>query len=443
MYMKKTLFLLLISTAIMFSFSCNSKSKNQGSKVEAQISEDAIKALQQSQETEEAEDIFEKEFLFDSTKAVKDKGKVSFGKISGTELTRAMTIGWNLGNTFDATGANGMNSETSWGQPYTKKEMIDGLAASGIKTLRIPITWHNHIIDTETYTIDPAWMARVKKIVDYAIENDMYVIINAHHDNFSTPAKMPRAIGYYPSSDNLAESQRFLYNVWGQVALAFNNGYDEHLIFETMNEPRPAGSSSEWWYNGSPRSLDAAKCLNQMNQTALDAIRSSGGNNAQRFVMCPALQASENAASNSPFVMPSDTAEGKLILSIHAYTPYSFAMESPGERSFTQAHKDELTTLFANLKKNFIDKGYPVVIGEYGATNKDNMEDRLAWFDFYISSARKLDIPCILWDNGVWQLRQKSDGTADYSEGYGYYNRNEQSWYFPEILDTMLKALAD
>lgn len=392
------------------------------------------------QVTQEQPDIFVAEFLFDSTNAVKDRGQIPFGNSTSFEITKAMKTGWNLGNTFDATGATGMPSEMSWGQPYTEEEMIDGLAASGIKTLRIPVSWHNHIIDKKTYTISPEWMDRVKTVVNWALQNDMYVIINSHHDNYEKESKMPAASGYYPNSTNLIESQRFLYNIWGQIATAFNNGYDEHLIFETMNEPRPAGTNCEWWYSGDSRCLDAAKCLNLLNQTALDAIRATGGNNSQRFVMCPALQASENAATTSSFKMPQDSAQGKLILSIHAYTPYSFAMESPGERTFTQDHKTELNTMFSKLKKKYIDAGYPVVIGEYGATNKDNLDDRLAWFDYYISTAKSFGIPCILWDNGVWQTRIDENGKPDYSEGYGYYNRLEQTWYFPEIIKTIIKA---
>ena len=389
---------------------------------------------------ESNEDVFSKDFLFNSEKAIKDTGSVNFGTITGFELTKAMTTGWNLGNTLEAIGSGGMVSETSWGQPHTEKAMIDGLAASGIKTIRIPVSWHNHIIDRQTYTISPEWMARVKTVVDWAIEDGMYVIINSHHDNYEKPSKMLRAHGYYPNSTNLVESQRFLYNIWGQIATAFNNGYDEHLIFETMNEPRPAGTDCEWWFSSDTRCLDAAKCLIQMNQTALDAIRASGGNNAKRFVMCPALQASENSASSFAFKMPEDIEKGRLILSVHAYTPYSFAMESPGERNFTQAHKDELNNMYSKLKNKFIDKGYPVVIGEYGATNKDNLADRIAWFDFFVSTAKSYGIPCCLWDNGVWQLRQGKDGNPDYSEGYGYYNRLEQSWYFPEITEAIIEA---
>ncbi len=415
---------------ILFSFCTPSKAK-------AQTTAETPVTSQAPQD----DSIFVKEYLFNNEFAIKDKKSIPFGSISGLELTKQMTVGWNLGNTFDATGTKGLGSEMSWGQPHTEKAMIDGLADSGIKTIRIPVSWHNHIKDIKTYTIDPEWMERVKTVVDWAIEADMYVIINSHHDNYEKPYKMLKASGYYPNSENLVESQRFLYNVWGQIALAFNNGYDEHLIFETMNEPRLAGTSCEWWYNGDSKCIDAADCLNKLNQTALDAIRDSGGNNLKRFIMCPALQASENSASSSKFKLPQDiSGQNNLILSVHAYTPYSFAMESPGDRKFTDGHKQELDTLFSKLKKKFIDNGYPVVIGEYGATNKDNLEERMEWFDYFISNAKQNGIPCILWDNGVWQTRTQENGTPDYSESYGYYNRLQQTWYFPEITRTMINA---
>ena len=419
--MKKLLLILLTSFFLLNSLSCK-PAKTQPSKTQTESQESGSK-----------------EYLFNSDNIIKDTASVPFGNCTVFELTKAMGCGWNLGNTLDATGTSALNSEISWGQPATTKEMIDGLARSGIKTIRIPVSWHNHIKDKETYTIDPSWMIRVKRIVDWAIEDDMYVIINSHHDNYLNKGKMLRTEGYYPSSENLEESLRFLKNIWGQIAAAFNNGYDEHLIFETMNEPRPAGTECEWWFSGDSRCLDAAKCLLQMNQAALDVIRASGGNNSKRFVMCPALQASENSASSSAFKMPQDIEEGRLILSIHAYTPYSFAMEVPGERNFTQAHKDELNTMFAKLKRKFIDNGYAVVIGEYGATNKENLSERVAWFDFYVSTAKSYGIPCILWDNGVWWINKDENGNADYNEGYGYYNRTEQKWYFPEILEVIVK----
>ena len=430
-FIKEIEILLIVICTFCFLFSC----KKQVSKNSEQE--------QQKTETvqEEKEDVFVAEFLFNQENAVKDtKPAACFGNISGFELTKAMVTGWNLGNTLDATGAIGMPSEQSWGQPHTEKEMIDGLAKSGIKTIRIPVSWHNHLTDKRTYTISIEWMNRVKTIVDWALEDGMYVILNTHHDNYEKPAAILPGNGYYPNKVNLVESQRFLYNVWGQIATAFNDGYDEHLIFEVMNEPRPAGTNCEWWYNGDSRCIEASRCLNQMNQTALDAIRATGGNNAKRFVMCPALQASENAASSSGFKMPDDIETGRLILSIHAYSPYSFAMESPGDRNFTEGHKSELNTMFSKLKKKYLDNGYPVVIGEYGATNKDNLQARLDWFEFYLTTAKSYGIPCVLWDNGVWQTRQDDKGNPDYNEGFGYYNRTEQKWYFPEIAKTIVES---
>ncbi len=426
--MKKIIFLLIILCFLFSSTSCKVGKAKDPSPFE--------KFSPQSESNSDNNE----DFLFDQSYIVKDRGSVEFSDINIFDLVNDMGTGWNLGNTLDATNGEGLGSETSWGQPMTTKAMIDGLMQSGIKTIRIPVSWHNHIVNKESYIISPDWMNRVKTIVDWAIEDGLYVIINSHHDNYLLPGKMPKASGYYPSSQNLEESQRYLYNVWGQIASAFNNGYDEHLIFETMNEPRPAGTRCEWWYDKDELCVDAMNCLNKLNQTALDAIRATGGNNEKRFVMCPSLAASENASESMLFQMPQDLVYGRLILSVHAYTPYSFAMENPGERKFTDAHKAELDYLFQNLNNNFIQKGYPVIIGEYGATNKDNLEERLAWFNYYISNAASYGIPCILWDNGVWQLRLDEDGLPDYSEGYGYYNRLEQSWYFPEITEAIIKA---
>ena len=433
--MKRILSLIIIITLSVSFISCKPKPDNQQGQF-GQITKPSKPGTQTKDE-----DVFTAEFLFNSQNAVKDNGQKNFSSISGFELTASMGAGWNLGNTLDATATMGMSSEMSWGQPHTEKAMIDGLAASGIKTIRIPVSWHNHIADKTNYTISTEWMERVKTIVDWAIADGMYVIINSHHDNYEKESKMLKCHGYYPNTTNLAESQRYLYNIWGQIGTAFNNGYDEHLIFETMNEPRPMGTNCEWWFSGDSRCLDAAKSLNQLNQTALDAIRATGGNNAKRFVMCPALQASENAASSALFKMPQDTEPGRLLLSIHAYTPYAFAMESPGAKKFTEDHKAELNTMFNKLKNKFINNGYPVVIGEYGATNKDNLSDRVAWFDYYLRTAKSFGIPCVLWDNGVWQTRTDEAGNPDYSEGYGYYNRQTQTWYFPEIIQTIVKAV--
>lgn len=182
---------------------------------------------------------------FNRDKAIVDTGSKPFNERKAIELVRDMKTGWNLGNTFDATaGGNSLSSEMSWGQPKTTKAMIDGLAASGIKTIRIPVSWSRHITDA-SYSISPAWMNRVKEVVDWAIEDGMYVVLNIHHDNYEKNAKMPKSAGFYPTDENYEESAKFVCNTWAQISLAFNNGYDEHLIFEVLNEPRLCGTSEE------------------------------------------------------------------------------------------------------------------------------------------------------------------------------------------------------
>ena len=374
---------------------------------------------------------------FNQSLALTDSGSKVFNERKAIEIVRDLETGWNLGNTFDATGGGGsLKSETSWGQPKTTQAMIEGLAASGIKTLRIPVSWSHHISDTH-YTIDTAWMARVKEVADWAIDAGMYVIINIHHDNYDKDAKMPAMAGFYPTDENYENSADFVCNIWGQISLAFNNGYDEHLIFEALNEPRLCGTNEEWWYNAaSSKSRMAMENLNKLNQNILDVIRASGGNNQKRLVAFPSLQASPDSALATTFKMPRDYdgSKDRLIVSVHMYTPYNFAMESPGITEYSEAVKKEFTSMFKRLNDNFIQKGYAVYIGEYGATNKNNLQDRINWFHDFIKESRVYGMPCFLWDNGVWEVKENN-----YSEHYGYYNRYNQTWYFPEILDAIIE----
>lgn len=394
----------------------------------AESAESSAKSAAESR-SEQKDDV-----QFDRTKAVTDTGSKAFTATSAIECAKDMKTGWNLGNTFDATGASGLSSETSWGQPKTSKAMIDSLAKSGMKTIRIPVSWHNHLIDSN-YTIDPAWMERVKEVVGWALDDGMYVILNSHHDCNDSPAVMPAGNGYYPNQVNYEESRRFLKNIWTQICLAFNNGYDEHLIFETMNEPRLCGTSHEWWFDANAQECkEAAEVLNKLNQDALDTIRASGGNNAKRFVGCPGLQASPDSAFAAAFQMPKDTEPGRLMVSVHMYSPYPFAMESPGQTKYSAQMRSSNVMTFKKLHDTFIAKGYAVYIGEYGATNKNNLEERTAWFHDFIKFTRNEGIPCMLWDNGVWEVQ----GT-DYNEHFGFFNRTGGTWFFPELLDAIME----
>ena len=442
-FFDKTVWVLIPAILSIILFASCSK-KNNVSKTENSISEAFLKSQSAASTTETTKTpVTTKTALerisYNRDIAVKDTGSKVFNERKATEIVRDMTTGWNLGNTFDATGGgNGLKAETSWGQPKTTREMLDGLAASGIKTIRIPVSWSHHISDNN-YTIDPAWMSRVKEVVDWAIEDGMYVVINIHHDNFEKDAKMPALSGFYPTDENYESSADFVCNVWAQIALAFNNGYDEHLVFEVLNEPRLVGTGEEWWYNNaSVKSRMAMENLNKLTQNILDVIRASGGNNKKRLVAVPSLQASPESALASTFKMPQDYdgSKDRLIVSIHMYTPYNFAMESPGITDYSDDVKREFTSMFKKLNDRFISKGYAVYIGEYGATNKNNLDDRIAWFHDFIKESRVYGIPCFLWDNGIWEVKENN-----FSEHYGYYNRYNQTWYFPEIIEAIIEEV--
>ncbi len=365
---------------------------------------------------------------FDSSFTPKNKAQ---------EIVYNMQFGWNLGNTMDAHGAKqngnaGLSTETCWSQPYTTQAMIKGLANSGIKTIRIPVSWHNHITDTNNYTIDSAWMTRVKTIVDWAIEEDMYVILNIHHDNSEDKNLQ---YGFYPNSQNKSESIKFLTSIWNQICKTFNNNYDEHLIFEVMNEPRLVGDEHEWGFQSSCATcIDCMNCVNEFNQECLDVIRSTGGNNATRLIMFPAIAASPDSAFSDLFKVPEDSAENALALSVHMYTPYSFAMGVPGGENFTANDKSTLDYYFSKLNDKFVSKGIPVVIGEMGATNKDNLDDRAEWFAYFIQHSRKYGMTACLWDNG------NAEPSTTESERYGYYDRKNAQWYFPILTEIAVEA---
>jgi endoglucanase len=189
-------------------------------------------------------------------------------------------------------------------------------------------------------------MARVREVVDYAIAEDMYVIINIHHDN--------DAAYYFPDSAHAKRSTEYVRRVWKQIALQFRN-YDERLIFELLNEPRLVGSANEWnWSDANSALVAAAGIIGDLEQAALTEIRATGSNNANRYVMVTPYVASPWAANSGSFRIPTDTATGRLILSVHAYTPYVFAMQDPGDTDFTAAHRAEIDSFMGSLNEKFV-----------------------------------------------------------------------------------------
>ena len=380
-----------------------------------------------------------------------DLGDINAQALSGDTLKNAdteailedMGLGWNLGNSLDATGGSGLDTETSWSNPKTTQALIDKAKSLGFNTVRVPVSWGKHV-SGDNYTIDSAWLARVKEVVDYCYKNDMYVILNIHHDTKSSASAS--GAGYYPRSSAYSSSEKFVTSVWSQMAEYFKD-YDYHLIFETLNEPRLIGTGYEWWFNkwNIPSEVkDAIDCINKLNQKAVDTIRDTGSNNRGRLIMCPGYDASIDGATVSGFKLPTDISGNKnrIAVSVHAYSPYNFAMNvgSGSTSTYTSSIKSELRDLFSTLKSNFRDKGIPVVIGEFGSTDKNNTAERVKWATDYTALAKKNNIPCVLWDNNAFAVYNGSSIVLN-SEYHGYINRKNNTVTSPakDVIEALMK----
>ena len=369
--------------------------------------------------------------------------------VSATAVVNSMKFGWNLGNTLDAcdSGSN-WSSKTSeeidWGLKNTATDQLfQKLKDSGIKSVRIPISWHNHV--DSNLNINSEWMKHVKNVVDMAYSKGLYVIINIHHDNYDGDSLGTNA-GFTLKEADKQKSLRFVESIWNQVAAEFKY-YDEHLVFETLNEPRLIGDTHEW--NCTENSWTCSTCktaisiINDLNQKAINTIRSAGGNNANRVIMFPSYVASPYAAINAKnagiFKIPQDSVKDRLVLSVHMYTPYNFAMntEEGSYKDFTDTAKNELSQHFFDLNTTFISKGIPVVIGEMGATNKNNFEARKSWFSYYLGLCKQYNVAALLWDNG-------QETNSNPSEAFGYMNRTKNEWFTDsnasELISTAVNA---
>ena len=340
---------------------------------------------------------------------------------------KKMGVGWNLGNTFDAIkaawnrNADEMTVETSWVNIRTTEAMIEAIQAAGFSSIRIPISWHDHVSGPD-YEISERWLTRVQEVVDWAYSRGMYVIINIHHDEDQ----------FLPASSHYEESAHYVECIWRQLAARFRD-YDEHLIMESMNEPRLVNSSYEWMFNPTiPACVDAADCLNKLNQLFVDTVRATGGNNADRYLMVPAYDAAPANAMRDSFVLPKDDADNKIIVSVHAYTPYDFALNLNGGGTFgTQAQKIDIVSFMNSLYNQYIMNGIPVVIGEYGAMVKgNNLQDRVDWAAFYVATASARNMPCLYWDNNVF---------SGNGERFGLLDRKTLSFPHQSMVDAIIR----
>lgn len=361
----------------------------------------------------------------DTTKASENKPSQIAGKmrnITSQQLVEDMTFGWNLGNTLDVCqadrdGDGKINEhveagekvdETLWGNPKATKELFTSLKKNGVNAVRIPVTWRDHM--DSNGNIDREWMDRVQQVVDYAYSQGMYVIINVHHDGGGDPK-----FGAWIIEESQNDYNTFLKkykNVWKQIAERFKN-YSDYLIFESMNEV-----GFDTLYN--KNKADAYNLINKINQDFVDIIRATGGNNAKRHLLIAGYYTDIERTCDSLYKMPDDKA-GRCILSVHYYTPWDFCTCDIKHTWGTNSEVRQMETLIGKMKKNFVDKGIPVIIGEYAASGSD-----LSSCIFFIEKLNKLcsdyGIATFIWDSG------------------SQVNRKTYKWRTPQYLEALKRA---
>ena len=331
-------------------------------------------------------------------------------RLTALEATRLMGNGINLGNTLEACDNNvgiktntPLSYETHWGQPKTTQAMIDGMKAAGFDTIRIPVAWMTnatHLYEGD-YTIDADYMDRVEEVVRYARKAGMYVIINDHWDG-----------GWYgmfgsESAETRALAMEAYKGMWQQIAERFRD-YSDYLIFESANEelggrfdensPLYCSDSVVTYLNDDERYA----LTNEINQTFVDVVRATGGNNATRFLLIAGYSTDINQTCDDRFQMPKDTVDSKLMVSVHYYDPWSYCGASSAVSATKWGKVSDYEYLDQQLAKmtKFTEAGYGVVIGEYGALPcSDGLKDNtLAYHTAFLDACTKYDLTNCLWD---------------------------------------------
>lgn len=343
------------------------------------------------------------------------------------QAAKNIFAGWNIGNSLEVP-----DGETAWGNPAVKKELIDGVKAAGFNAVRIPCAWHSHLLaDAEPFTIDPKWMARVHEVVDYAYKNGMYVIVNTHWDG-----------GWLELHANETDCDAVVKKekaIWAQIATEFSD-YGERLLFAGNNEIRNKVGDNENW--DAPSAGERA-ALEAYNQAFVDAVRATGGKNEQRNLViqswcCNPWYALEHLS------MPEDKAESHLMTEVHFYDPMDFTHTDKKIRTWgyrkgyytadNNNQEDYIDNLFGLLKAKFTDKGYPVVLGEYGTvchsvTDKQIKKSDLYYLEYVTKSAKDNGMIPFYWDNGQPQV-----GT------FGIVNRSSGAVSVPHMLNGIMKG---
>ncbi len=372
--------------------------------------------------------------------------------IALSDIADTLGAGWNYGNTMEAV-TNEIVSETAWGNPAVSQEMLDAVAEAGFKTVRMPVSYIGKIDDANGYTVDAAWLDRIEEVVGYCYNSGLNVIINVHGDGYnSIPGGWLLVNG--DDQDTIEAKYKAL---WTQISDKFK-AYDEHLIFESMNEV------FDGEYHDPPK--EYYENLNSYNQIFVDTVRASGGENTHRWLLVPGWNTDITyTVGDYGFAMPEDknnsAGEGRLLLSVHYYNPWDYCGDEnfrvytwgdKGQELIDQGaaskknmanygDQKQLEELFGKLKSQFVDNGIPVIIGEYGCIDKTGasaenaglIAENRAYFNGYVAgTAASMGIIPVYWDNGY-------NGKF----GFGLFDRNKIEQTQPEIIKAIVTAVAE
>ena len=336
---------------------------------------------------------------------------------AGTAVSK-MLIGWNLGNSFDATddsilqNTRGENRdfETAWGNPVTPDTLMARIKALGFNAVRIPITWNYHF--NSRGSVDRAWLARIREVVDQALDAGLYCIINVHHDTGSD-------YGWLHASRSDYEAHKGVFaSIWRQIADFFED-YPYSLLFEGFNEM--LDENNEWSYP----SAEANKYINAYNQLFVDTVRATGGRNSERNLVVTTYASAITDEALRGFSLPKDTVKDHLIAEVHFYDPYDFVFDVGSEGVYSSRVEKAVDTAFARIGKYF--GKTPLIIGEFGTWNKGNTQDRIKWYTHVVTKAKSIGAVCFIWDNGL-------------ESSMGHIDRVGNNDPFPDIVAACIDA---
>lgn len=356
-------------------------------------------------------------------------------------IIKTLGLGWNMGNQLDA-HSNGLSNETIWGNEKTTQEAFNKIAATGIKSVRIPVTWLGHIGEAPGYAIEEAWLNRVAEVVGYAENAGLNAIINIHHDGADSHYWLNiKDAAVNEDVNNKVKAQ--LGAMWTQIAEKFKDK-GHFLIFESMNEIH----DGDWgWGTNLTDGGKQYATLNEWNQVFVDAVRSTGGSNSDRYLGVPGYCTNPELTINH-FVMPTDVVEDRLLVAVHYYDPYEYTLTDKfsewghtADPAKKESYGDEadLRKVFRQLKTKFTDNGIPVYLGEVGNVHRDNdraEEFRKYYLEYLCKAAKVYGMAPFFWDNGATGTGKECSGIINHSTG-DYINNGE------EIVEVMVKAMTN